>query len=65
MTYIIHYCEWAYGSGTKCNNPLTEKVYNFSMSRFHKGLCFGHQQRSVMPVEEGYASIKDYTESVS
>lgn len=61
MTYITHYCEWEYKKGVTCSNPLTERVYNYSMGKYAKPLCFGHQVQHDK--DNSFASQKDYEES--
>jgi len=56
MTYITKFCEWDYGDGVKCSNPLTERAYNYSLDHYNKALCFGHQRQFGNKLK----SAKDY-----
>lgn len=53
--YITKTCQYQYpDSKVKCETPLTEKVYNFSMGKYNKALCYGHQKREEPMPEVDY-----------
>jgi len=61
MTYITRFCEYKLNAKVTCSNPLLEKAYNYSINKYGKPLCFGHQRRT--DEDGGHASQKDYEES--
>lgn len=59
-----HYCEYDYHGKAECAKQLSESVADYSKKIYGKYLCWGHQALSEKK-DEGYASQKDFEESVA
>ena len=59
-----NFCEYDYHGKAECAKQLSETVANYSKKIYGKYLCWAHQALSEKK-DEGFASTKDFEESVA
>ena len=42
-------CEYTYNDKVTCGNRVSQKVYEYSIEKFGKVLCYGHQKQLDLP----------------